>query len=143
MNRLVKLARERVSDQGQTHWVGCERDHRECLIQRMADEIEKLSAQVAHLLSANSGRPSAELYEAHTAELRAEAYAWELKNAHNVGLADKELSAVRAERDALLLKVRETLSKIARPDGDLCVDPDAAEMVDKIDAALGKEKSCQ
>jgi len=44
MNRLVALARSRVQDKGQTHWEGCERDHRECLIQRMADEIERLQA---------------------------------------------------------------------------------------------------
>jgi hypothetical protein len=42
MSDLVKIARARVTDFQQTHWEGCERDHRECLIQRMADEIDRL-----------------------------------------------------------------------------------------------------
>lgn len=45
MSDLVKIARARVTDFQQTHWEGCERDHRECLIQRMADEIERLRAE--------------------------------------------------------------------------------------------------
>lgn len=45
MSDLVKIARERIDDTRVTHWVGCERDHRECLIQRMADEIERLRAE--------------------------------------------------------------------------------------------------
>lgn len=44
MSDLVKLARSRIDDTQRTHWEGCERDHRECLIQRMADEIERLIA---------------------------------------------------------------------------------------------------
>ena len=44
MSDLVKIARERIDGTQATHWVGCERDHRECLIQRMADEIERLRA---------------------------------------------------------------------------------------------------
>lgn len=44
MSDLVKIARERIDGTQATHWVGCERDHRECLIQRMADEIEHLRA---------------------------------------------------------------------------------------------------
>lgn len=50
MTDLVKIARERVAATDQrTHWVGCERDHRECLIQRMADEIERLRAEIIEL----------------------------------------------------------------------------------------------
>lgn len=49
MSDLVKIARARVTDIQQTHWEGCERDHRECLIQRMADEIERLRAAVTTL----------------------------------------------------------------------------------------------
>ncbi|MCC0042787.1 MAG: hypothetical protein H6880_11480 [Rhodobiaceae bacterium] len=41
---LVQIARSRIDDTQRTHWEGCERDHRECLIQRMADEIERLRA---------------------------------------------------------------------------------------------------
>lgn len=44
MSDLVKLARQRIGSTQRTHWEGCERDHRECLIQRMADEIERLIA---------------------------------------------------------------------------------------------------
>lgn len=44
MSDLVKLARQRIDSTQRTHWEGCERDHRECLIQRMADEIERLIA---------------------------------------------------------------------------------------------------
>ena len=45
MSDLVVIARQRVSDRLTSHWVGCERDHFECLIQRMADEIERLTAE--------------------------------------------------------------------------------------------------
>lgn len=49
MTDLVVLARRRVSDStARTHWEGCERDHTECLIQRMADEIERLRVLVAN-----------------------------------------------------------------------------------------------
>ena len=41
---LVQIARSRIDGAQRTHWDGCERDHRECLIQRMADEIERLRA---------------------------------------------------------------------------------------------------
>ena len=41
---LVTIARSRIDGAQRTHWEGCERDHRECLIQRMADEIERLRA---------------------------------------------------------------------------------------------------
>lgn len=44
MTDLVDLARSRVDSTQRTHWEGCERDHRECLVQRMADEIERLRA---------------------------------------------------------------------------------------------------
>ena len=44
MGDLVPLARSRIDGTQCTHWEGCERDHRECLIQRMADEIERLRA---------------------------------------------------------------------------------------------------
>jgi hypothetical protein len=44
MSDLVKLARQRIDNDQRTHWDGCERSHRECLIQRMADEIERLRA---------------------------------------------------------------------------------------------------
>lgn len=45
MSNLVKIARARATDIPQTHWEGCERDHRECLIQRMADEIDLLRSE--------------------------------------------------------------------------------------------------
>lgn len=44
MSDLVKIARQRISPVVSTHWEGCERDHIDCLIQRMADEIERLRA---------------------------------------------------------------------------------------------------
>lgn len=40
MSDLIKLARSRTAVI-QTHWDGCERDHAECLIQRLADELER------------------------------------------------------------------------------------------------------
>ncbi len=53
MTDLINLARERVvAIDSRTHWVGCERDHRECLIQRMADEIESLRSRLADSLRA-------------------------------------------------------------------------------------------
>ncbi len=49
MTDLVVLARRRVSGSpAQSHWEGCECDHTECLIQRMADEIERLRVLVAN-----------------------------------------------------------------------------------------------
>ena len=56
MTDLVKLARQRIDDRiridvpgRHTHWEGCERDHHECLIQRMADQIERLQAECLRL----------------------------------------------------------------------------------------------
>jgi hypothetical protein len=44
MSDLVQIARQRIDGTQRTHWEGCERAHPECLIQRMADEIERLRA---------------------------------------------------------------------------------------------------
>lgn len=72
MSDLVKIARARVTDIQSTHWEGCERDHRECLIQRMADEIERLTAENRHLRQTVTGSVSAALHDAALAELRGE-----------------------------------------------------------------------
>jgi len=53
-------------------WQGNEPAQRHGMFAQAADEIERLRVEVEHLRKTNSGRPSAELYEAHTAELRAE-----------------------------------------------------------------------
>jgi phosphoenolpyruvate-protein kinase (PTS system EI component) len=44
MSDLVQLAQRHSGAIHRTHWDGCERDHPECLIQRMADELERLRA---------------------------------------------------------------------------------------------------
>jgi len=44
MSDLVKIARTYVPFQT-THFDGCEREHIECLVQRMADEIKRLTAE--------------------------------------------------------------------------------------------------
>ena len=44
MSDLIKIARERLDGTQSSHREGCERSHPECLIQRMADEIERLRA---------------------------------------------------------------------------------------------------
>ena len=41
MTDFVLIARRRTQVDSRTHYPGCERDHTECLIQRMADEIER------------------------------------------------------------------------------------------------------
>ncbi len=41
MTDLVLIARRRTQVDSRAHYPGCERDHAECLIQRMADEIER------------------------------------------------------------------------------------------------------
>ncbi len=41
MTDLVLIARRRTQVDSRTHYPGCEREHTECLIQRMADEIER------------------------------------------------------------------------------------------------------
>lgn len=46
MSDLVKIARTYVPFQT-THFDGCEREHIECLVQRMADEIERLRAALS------------------------------------------------------------------------------------------------
>lgn len=51
MSDLVKIARTYVPFQT-THFDGCEREHIECLVQRMADEIERLRAERDALLNA-------------------------------------------------------------------------------------------
>lgn len=55
MTDLVALARSRVDSTQGTHWDGCERDHRECLVQRMADEIERLRALLREARNKVSG----------------------------------------------------------------------------------------
>jgi len=46
MADLVMLARLRIDDSHRTHWEGCERHHRECLIQRMADRLETVESEL-------------------------------------------------------------------------------------------------
>jgi hypothetical protein len=64
MTDLVKLARQRIDDTQRTHWEGCERDHRECLIQRMADQIERLQAECLRLNHAEAEAMSVVLSQA-------------------------------------------------------------------------------
>lgn len=46
MADLVTLARLRNDDNHRTHREGCERHHRECLIQRMADRLETVESEL-------------------------------------------------------------------------------------------------
>lgn len=43
MTDIVEIARKR-DDRIRTHWEGCEEQHTECLIAKMADEIERYRA---------------------------------------------------------------------------------------------------
>jgi len=47
---LIDLARSLPVQEGQSHWEGCEAEHRECLIRRLADAAEAwmLAAQKYH-----------------------------------------------------------------------------------------------
>ena len=47
---LVKIARARTHVDARTHYLGCEREHTECLIQMMAAEIEHLRAVLALII---------------------------------------------------------------------------------------------
>jgi hypothetical protein len=47
---IVKAAREMVSSSRKsTHYDGCWRDHKDCMIARLADEVERLQITVAQL----------------------------------------------------------------------------------------------
>lgn len=68
MSDLVKLARQRIGSTQRTHWEGCERDHRECLIQRMADEIERLRATARRCQYDKDSRRCAEIANTQSAQ---------------------------------------------------------------------------
>jgi regulator of replication initiation timing len=48
MDDLLTIAREKIYYKHRSHYDGCERNHFECLVRRMADEIERLRAEVKH-----------------------------------------------------------------------------------------------
>lgn len=62
MTDLVAIARKR-DDRIKTHWEGCEEQHTECLIRKMADEIERLRSLLQQVIRAQWPPPQ-EWYEA-------------------------------------------------------------------------------
>lgn len=97
MSDLVKIARTYVPFQT-THFDGCEREHIECLVQRMADEIERLTAENLHLRQSATVSVSSTLHDAALAELNG------------------EIERLTAERDALGLDcagLQTSLSRVA------------------------------
>jgi hypothetical protein len=46
---LVRLARDWPVDDMRTHYDGCESAHGECLLMRLADEVERLRAERARM----------------------------------------------------------------------------------------------
>lgn len=77
MTDLVFIARRRTQVDSRTHYPGCERDHTECLIQRMADEIERraewrewATAEIERLHADNQAAVQA--YAAEITEAKAE-----------------------------------------------------------------------
>jgi regulator of replication initiation timing len=108
-----------------------------------ADEIERLRAENEHLRKTNSGRPSAELYEAHMAELRAEneAIKADLSNLQ-VAFNDWKVmhSTVRLEVEAARLRVEnEALRKLADSEGSRAVE--YLRRARKAEAALAAQPS--
>ena len=91
MSDLVTIARQRIDDTQRTHWEGCERDHRECLIRRMADEIERLR---------NELRKSHE--HQHEAEALAGHYLVQRDDARDALAAERERCAQVCDDEARL-----------------------------------------
>lgn len=48
---LVRLARQKTFGMRTQHYEGCENDHAECLMVRLANEVERLKAEVKRLKS--------------------------------------------------------------------------------------------
>lgn len=90
VNDLLRLARTRIDTSQRTHYEGCERDHRECLIQRLADEVERLrgaqNAQRKPLTSAQIRAIECEVASSRLHEYvsDAEAFARAIERAHGI-----------------------------------------------------------
>lgn len=100
---IVELARSREQDPGKTHWEGCESAHYECLIQCMADEIERLRAEVLEQCRLNGMGGSRE------AKLRAEIEQQRLElsiTEDACGMLESEVKQLRAE----VLDMREEIA---------------------------------
>ena len=110
---VVRCALNAVADE---HWNAWD------AFNRIVGELARLRAENKHLRETNSGRPSSELYEAHTAELRA------------------EVEALRedAERYRWLRDTFDASISIWLQDGPRRVWLAQAELDDAIDAARSK-----
>jgi len=138
MRDLVKIARARVTDIQQTHWEGCERDHRECLIQRMADEIERLRAE-RDALKVENEKLSA--LERDVSNALPGVYYMDPPDGGSVPLGEQvRRMAVDAARYRWLRRAREHWDILHRQDEDsLWMDLHGNDLDAAIDAARGKE----
>jgi hypothetical protein len=123
MSDLVKIARVRVGTE-RTHWVGCERDHTECLIQRLADEIERLRTDVTTFMKAANEEA------AEVERLRAERDALQVNAARYRLLRD--VLPVEAVEEAIA--ERDRWGGASRPD-----EAESAKVDAFIDAQIEKE----
>jgi hypothetical protein len=53
MSDIIALARKHRSLNLRTHYEGCEADHIECIVVKLADEVERLQAEVKRLNQAH------------------------------------------------------------------------------------------
>lgn len=131
LSDLVKIARARATDIQQTHWEGCERDHRECLIQRMADEIERLTAENAALSGeVQRRRQYVEGYDERYTKLEAE-----IDRLRAALVAAMEI--VQEDRAAFAMANIWPDGRMDNDDGDVLRRYDA--VIAQADAAMGRE----
>lgn len=109
MTDLVFIARRRTQVDSRTHYPGCERDHTECLIQRMADEIERrdewrewATAEIERLHADNQAAVIAYAAEINEAKAESERLRAALEKAHDVWEAEaaemrNDIDRLRAE----------------------------------------------
>ncbi len=107
MTDLVLIARRRTQVDSRTHYPGCEREHTECLIQRMADEIERrdewrewATAEIEKFSADNQAAVQAYAAEINEAKAEIERLREDNETLNEIiAIHGNEINRLRAERD--------------------------------------------
>ncbi len=126
MTDLVFIARRRTRVDNRTHYPGCERDHTECLIQRMADEIERrdewrewATAEIERLHADNQAAVIAYAAEITEAKAEIERLRAALEKAHDVWEA--EAAEMRNDIDRLRAELERNTDTALEMAIDACI----------------------